>query len=428
MATRLKGMTIALREERFGRLCALADQAFQGIGSIASTALLGRSLALHEFGAMGIAIGAYYFAAGFHRSAIILPYITEHRPAGDREQDRSYHSDWWWLSVAGSVVLAVALVAIAALLPLMSAELRWLVKPLMLGSAITLPLAAAEFGRRWLYKLGRADLAAVASAVFFATLVTGSLLVARWNPTAPSGLAAWFVAGCAATGVALLAGRIRRPHWQASLAALRPHRNFATWLSLNIIPYTVYSTATVVILVGALFGPHAAALFTAARTLTNPAVSITSAIDSIDKPRAARSLAQEGLTGLRRTVGSTRLLIMGMTGAYLAVIAIGAEPILGLVFKQQYVGIESEVRLLCLAFFLFCLNQPSETFLIVLRKSGTLFLTRLATAIVTLIALAIALPYGAPGMAMAIAASQIANLGLLLLAERHSDAPRPVTG
>jgi O-antigen/teichoic acid export membrane protein len=428
MATRLKGMATALRKERFGRLCALADQAFQGVGSLASTALLGRSLALHEFGAMGIAIGAYYFAAGFHRSAVVLPYITEHRPPGDRESDRAYHSDWWWLSVAGSIVLAAALVLIAALLPLVSAELQWLVKPLMLGGVITLPLAAAEFGRRWLYKLGRADLAALASAAFFVTLVAGSLLVARLNPTAPSGLAAWFVAGSAATGVALLAGRLRKPRWQASLTALKPHRGFATWLSLNVIPYTVYSTATVVILVGALFGPHAAALFTAARTLTNPAVSITSAIDSIDKRRAARSLAQDGVPGLKRTVVSTRMLIIALTGVYLAVIAIGAGPILALVFKGQYAGVEPEVRLLCLAFFLFCLNQPSETFLIVLRKSETLFFTRLATAIVTLIALAIALPYGAPGMAMAIAASQIANLALLLLAERRAVALRPMPG
>lgn len=422
MVTRIKELVRALREERFARFCALVDQAFQGVGSIASTALLGRSLPLHEFGAMGIAIGAYYFAAGFHRSAIVLPYITEHRPAADR----IYHSDWWWLSVLGSIVLAAALVLIALVLPFVWSELQWLVKPLMLGSTITLPLVAAEFGRRWLYKLGRADLAAMLSIVFFCILVTGSFLVARLHPTAPSGLAAWFIAGSAAAGVALVTGRPSWPRWARSMAAWRPHRSFATWLSLNIIPYTVYSTATVVILVGALFGPHAAALFTAARTLTNPAVSITSAVDSIDKPRAARSLAQDGMAGLRRTIGSTRVLILGLTGAYLALVAIAAGPLLEIVFKQQYAGIESEVQLLCLAFFLFCLNQPSESFLIVLRQSEALFLTRLLTAIVTLIALAAALPYGAPGMAVAIAVSQSANLGFLFLAERRAVALRTV--
>jgi O-antigen/teichoic acid export membrane protein len=135
------------------------------------------------------------------------------------------------------------------------------------------------------------------------------------HPTAPSGLAVWFIAASAAAGVALITGRPSWPRWSRSLAAWRPHRSFATWLSLNIIPYTVYSTATVVILVGALFGPHAAALFTAARTLTNPAVSITSAVDSIDKPRAVRSLAQEGMIGLRRTIDKTRVLLIGLTGA-----------------------------------------------------------------------------------------------------------------
>jgi O-antigen/teichoic acid export membrane protein len=97
------------------------------------------------------------------------------------------------------------------------------------------------------------------------------------------------------------------------------------------------------------------------------------------------------------------------------------------VFKQQYVGIEAEVRLLCLAFFLFCLNQPSESLLIVLRESEALFLTRLLTALVTLAALAVALPYGPPGMAVAIAASQATNLCFLRLAERRVVALRAAT-
>jgi len=78
------------------------------------------------------------------------------------------------------------------------------------------------------------------------------------------------------------------------------------------------------------------------------------------------------------------------------------------------------VQLLCAAFFLFCLNQPSETLLIVLRASRTMFVTRAATALVTLAALVLAIPHGIPGMAIAIAVSQLANILLLTIAERHA--------
>lgn len=413
---RLRALARKPGHERF---FALADQGLQGVAGLAAFAVFGRALPTHEFGALGIAIGAYFFAVGFHRSAIVLPYLTEHQVFPDAAAEQAYHSDWWWLSVAGSLVVALALAAIAMVLPWVSSELTWLVKPGLLGAIITLPMAAAEFGRRWLYRLGRPEMAALLSLVFFAVLVAGAIGVALVNPTAPSALACWFAGSSAATVVALVVGRIRRPRWRVSLSLFGQHWPFSMWLVMNLVPYTVYSTATVVMLVGGLFGPQAAAVFTAARTLTNPAVSITSAIDSIDKPRAARALAEGGVGGLAASVRSMRWMIVALTGLYLGLVMILAGPLIDLVFSGEYAEAASEVRLLAIAFFLFCLNLPSETFLIVLRRSKTLFLTRLLTAIVTLIALIVALPYGIRGMAVAIAVSQGTNIVFLYLAERR---------
>ncbi len=409
-----------LRDRRLARLFALADQGFQGLGSIVASAILGRSLAPDAFGAVGVAIGAYYFVAGFHRSAITLPYVTEHREPGDAGADRAYHTDWWWLNVAAALALAIALLAIAATVRVALPSQRWLAEPLMLGAAITPPLLAADFVRRWFYKQERAWLAAIVSALFFVALIAGALIAARWRADAAAGAAAWGVAAVVATLPALLVLRPARPAARRAWRMFAPHARFAGWLSLNIFPYTVYSTATVVILIGALLGPGAAAVFTAARTLTNPAVSIVSAIDSIDKPRAAAALANDGAAGLRRAIGGTRRTLIVMTGGYLAVVALFAHPLIALVFHGQYAGVEREVQLLCAAFFLFCLNQPSETLLIVLRASRTMFVTRAATAIVTLAALVLAIPHGVAGMAIAIAVSQLANIVLLGIAERHA--------
>ncbi|MDR6788487.1 O-antigen/teichoic acid export membrane protein [Sphingomonas sp. BE138] len=409
-----------LRDRRLARLFALADQGFQGLGSIVASALLGRYLPPDAFGAVGVAIGAYYFVAGFHRSLITLPYVTEHREWSDAADDRRYHSDWWWLNLAFALALSLALVAIAAGLRIVLPAQAWLAAPLMLGAAITPPLLAADFVRRWFYKQERAWWAAAVSALFFVALVAGAAVAARLRPDAAAGTLAWGMAATLATVFALAMLRPARPAAARAWARFAPHARFAGWLALNIFPYTVYSTATVVILIGALLGPGAAAVFTAARTLTNPAVSIVSAIDSTDKPRAAAALATGGGAGLRRAIGNTRRTLIVLTGGYLALVALFAHPLIALIFHGQYAGVERDVQLLCAAFFLFCLNQPSETLLIVLRASRTMFATRAATALVTLAALIVAIPYGVAGMAVAIALSQLANIMLLGVAERHA--------
>jgi O-antigen/teichoic acid export membrane protein len=164
-------------------------------------------------------------------------------------------------------------------------------------------------------------------------------------------------------------------------------------------------------------------VFTAARTLTNPAVSIVSAVDSVDKPRAARALAIGGMAGLRQAVGRTRLFLVVVTGAYLGLVACAAQPLLDLAFHHRYSGITLEVRVLAAAIFLFCLNQPSETMLIMLRASATMFATRSATAVLTVGLLIAGSGAGVTGMALGIALAQAANLVFLMvgahLAERR---------
>lgn len=400
------------------RIFALADQGFQGLGNLAATAVLGRMLPTQEFAEVGIAVAAYFFVSGFHRSAVVLPYITEHVVFTDARAERTYHSDWWWLSILGGLILSAVLVVVAIVLPLLIPELGWLSWPLLLGGAITGPMTSAEFGRRWLYRRERADLAALLSLVFFLVVIGAAAVAGNLRATSGSAMFAWFAASTVATIVPLWSSGLRRPSLSRSLDVLRPHRHFAIWLSLNMFPYNVYSTATIVMFVGALFGPTAAAIFTAARTLTNPAVSITSAVDSLDKPRAVRALAEGGLAGLQHSISRTRRLILGITGLYLAVVALLAGPLITLVFGGQYDGAAGEVRLLALAFFLFCMNLPSETLLIVLRKSRTLLVTRLLTALITAGVLILALDHGARGMALAIATSQLANLLFLTIAER----------
>ena len=210
--------------------------------------------------------------------------------------------------------------------------------------------------------------------------------------------------------------RLQRPGLARIIA---DHRAEARWLAWANLPYAVYGSATIVVLIGAIIGPVAAGVFTAARTLTNPAMSIVSAIDSTDKPRATRALAEHGAAGLNDAIARTRKLIAIATGLYLATVAIWAGPITEFAFRGQYADVTTDVRLLAFAFFLAGLNQPSETRLIVLKAGQTLLQVRTISAIFALSVLLLSARWGVAGMAAAVATVQAFNLLLLSAAERR---------
>ena len=409
------------RSGNLARIYSVGDQGAQGVANLLAIAALGRVLPSSQFGAIGMAIGIHYFVAGFHRSAVVLPYITEQEGAAGAAAGRRYHSDWWWFGLIAALALSAALVALALLFDVLQVRipvLSWGIAPLLQGAMITLPLLSADQARRWLYKIGRADLVALVSLGSAGVLVITAISVPLIHAGALNGALPWVASGVFGTMATLLVLRPTAPSLARSLDCFKRHRSFATWLALTNIPYAFYSSATVVILIGIFDGPLAAAVFTAGRTITNPAVSFVSAIDSIDKPRAAHALATHGMTGLRHAVRHTRLLLLAVTGLYLATVACFAQPLLDFAFHHRYSGITQEVRLLAAAFFLFCLNQPSETLLIVLRASRTMFVTRLATAALTLLLLYAGSSHGVAGMAIGMAVAQAGNLLFLLVAER----------
>lgn len=423
----LPGRILAPLERRIGplamaRLYSVVDQGASGLANIIALAILGRALPVAQFGAIGVMIGLHYFVAGFHRSAIVLPFLTIHhdQPAGAAA--RAERSAWWWIALAGALALSAALAISAATLLALAGRLpsaNWLIQPLLLASLVTPAMLAAEFTRRWLFQIERADLVAIIALVYFCLLVGGAILAAHVSPDATAGACAWAAASLGAAIPALFILRPMPIQKQDVSRIVREHRGEAGWLAWANLPYAVYGSATIVVLIGMIIGPVAAGVFTAARTLTNPAMSMVSAIDSTDKPRAARALATCGLSGLHHAVTRTRWLIALATGAYLGAVAIWADPLTRLAFHGQYPDITTEVRLLALAFFLAGLNQPSETRLIVLRAGRALLAVRMIIALVALAALLLAAPLGVAGMAAAVAAIQALNLALLHAAERR---------
>ncbi|QJU57270.1 hypothetical protein HL653_05190 [Sphingomonas sp. AP4-R1] len=405
---------------RAARLYAVADQGSSGVANIIAFALLGRSLPVGQFGAIGMMIGLHYFIAGFHRSAVVLPFTTDHRADGGGDGAHKEDTGWWWLGFALAILLSIAIALAGLVVGAVGRTLpswRWLADPLLLTGLISPAMLVWEFARRWLYKIERADIVSVCSLAYFVMLGLVSWLVSRHAPSAYAGALGWVAASLAALALALPTLRPGLFDRAAATRLIRENRAEAGWLAATNLPYSVYSSASIVVLIGLLVGSVAAAVFSAARTLTNPAISLVSAIDSIDKPRAARAFARDGMPGLRSVVQRSRLSIALATGLYLGLVALFAGPLIAFVFKGQYAGLEREVRLLALGFFLFGLNLPSETMLIVLRAGRAMLTVRTITAVATIAALAIGSAHGVSGMAIAFAITQAANFVLLRFIE-----------
>lgn len=401
------------------RLASFADQGFQGLGNIIAAALFAHALSREDFAAMGVAIGIYYFLAGLHRAAMVLQFIVSTaRPGGLEVEDRRA---WFWLNAA--VVLAMSLLTALIALGLHlvagvgSPQARLFGDAMMLTAVMTPLMLIAEFGRRLLYQSHLTASAALASLAQFIAIVGAALMAQRLHGGLNFAAMGWAIGGAAATLVSVLAQWPGRPTgWRRATDQWLDNPRFVFWQTLNHVPYTIANSSLVVV-VGAFGGAAAAAAFNVARTLANPAIAVVSAVDALDKPRAARALAHGGLSSMLHSIRKTRRLLLMLTGGYLLAVIVLAPWIVPAAFGPNYHSAILTVRILAGAFFIICLNQPSESLLIVLGESRLMFATRALAAVVTVAGLALAAPYGPSGAAIAVAVAQVVNLAGLVGAE-----------
>ena len=405
------GARIALVKDR---LASFADQGVQGVANIAITAILARGLGHAQFASIGVMLGLYYFVAGFHRANVVLPFIVS-APV-DQKRGRSLQ-EWWRINLLWVFMITLMLALVADIAPLVVGQGGdWAVRALEFAAVTTAPLLLAEFGRRWLYQAHMPVTVAVTS-VIYAVVGVGLALVSFKVKSGWIGVAAWSAAGLASFAAARFALPPGHASWRAAALRWFEHSRFGAWQSVSHIPFAVYNPS-VVVLIGLFGGVPAAAAYTATRTLFSPALSLVNAVDSLDKPRAARALASHGVDGLNDSIRRTRRLLTLLTGAYLGLIVLFPDVVLHLAFGHAYDGRGLEVRVLAGAFFLMCLNQPSETLLIVLREGGLMVVIRVMTAIVAIAGLWWGNRVGGViGSAVALTAIQAFNLVILRIGE-----------
>ncbi len=361
------------------RLASFVDQGVQGVANIVITAILARGLGHAQFASIGVMLGVYYFVVGFHRANVVLPFIVS---APMDERNGRTLDEWWRINLLWVFLITLVLALVADLLPLAAPESDWAIHALEFATVATPPLLLAEFGRRWLYQAHR-PVTVAATSVLYAMVGAGVALVSFKVKSGWMGVAAWSAAGLASFAAARFALPPGPATWRGAVERWFEHARFGAWQSASHIPFAVYNPS-VVVLIGLFGGAPAAAAFTATRTLCSPALSVVTAVDSLDKPRAARAFASAGVDGLNESIRKTRRLLTILTGGYLGLIVLFPDTVLRLAFGHAYEGRGLEVRILAGAVFLMCLNQPSETLLIVLRKGGLMVIIRMITAIVAI--------------------------------------------
>ena len=398
------------------RAASFAEQGLQGAANVLVNVILARNLPQQGFATIGIMLGVHWFVLGMHRTAVVLPFVLDaSRTDNDGVQTEQR---WWWLNLlsVGVVAIGLALTTLIAFSVATSPGDAWFRNGIALTVLVTPALLLFEFGRRILYQRGLPATAALASFVYLLINLFSAILLMRYSATAESGAIAWIVAGLGAALVTILAVPPGAPRFAEGIRIWWSNREFAFWQALTNLPYAVYNSSVGVV-VGIFGGATAVAAFTAARTLTNPALSMVTAVDSLDKPRAARALAADGLPGLQRSIGHTRRLLVLITGIYLGLIIVFAGPILQLAFGNIYSDQVNEICVLAMAFFVICMNQPSETFLIVLRASKLLLATRIVAAVFAVVSLAVGSSHGLMGSCIALLATHVVNLANLRIVE-----------
>lgn len=405
---------------RRDRLVAISDQALVGLANFGALAAFARLLPRDDFAAIGVAVAIHFLIFGFHRAAIVMPYILSAKD----EPDPVPRSAWAWLAMRVSLMVALLLFATATGLALAGASV-FAAKCALYAALQSPALLLQEFAKRWLYQHQRVGSVLISSVAGFVLTAAGIGLL--FIIGAPPMLAS-AILGVSALVVALIAFLLCRPSrdgWLVRTATLiGRRREFTLWQSLAHIPYILYNNGYPLLL-ALLTGPAATAGYTALRALLSPAVSLISAVDSTDKLRAIAAFHEDGPHGAKRSADRTRRLLLALNGPFLLAAAIFASPYQQFVLGPAYHH-PAEMAVLAAYCLLLSVNQPFETFLVVQEKARILMFSRCLSAALAIGGLLLLAPaLGLLGAAIALLVAQACNLAALWwLSQQQLRVPR----
>lgn len=340
-----------------------------------------RSLPKENWGELSMALAALLVIQGFQRAFVTLPMST----SGDSPMSFMREALPFWCRAQVAIILLTIPLIILAYGIAVPYGAAWVVRCIEITAILMVPMYYLEFARRVVI-LGVSMQRLVGMAVIYScVLAIGALGIWFWNLEASTTAFVFTIisgalCSCCYARISL-APRALIQHsatWNA-----RKLWHFGKWGAGSSIAYSGYNFAVQAIL-AIMIGPTAVAVFAATRNLAQPINVVVQAMDSVDKPRAARAYHHQGLQGLWLVTKRSWTWLLAIAIPYFVLVGYFAEDVLALAYGDKYSKASPELLLWFLVLLFMILVQPVESALYVLRKPKWMFFGRLAAALLVL--------------------------------------------
>jgi O-antigen/teichoic acid export membrane protein len=360
------------------RVAVLIDQGLVSGANFLVFLYCARLLSPEQWGEFGFAYATVLFCQGFQRAMVTIPMIAFSPSARDWKVTASA-----WASINSRLMVITTVIGAVAVVLANLIGVTWLASSAHVATLLTIPMFGMEFARRAVIQ--EENFGKLVGMAAGYTLGVGCV-VAGW-PTAWD--IQWIPVLAVMAGALFSMLAFGFGNWNMLFGRYSPtlslveHKRFSFWATLSHLGFSGYNFG-VQSLLGALAGPAALGVFHACRTLLQPVSILIGAMDSIDKPRAARAYAETGRAGLFKKLKNAFIALACLAGSYIVFVLITNTWLLNLAYGQRYHGQESVVALWCLVSAFTAIAQPVESGLYVIHRTRELFYSRLMASALSL--------------------------------------------
>jgi O-antigen/teichoic acid export membrane protein len=364
------------------RLFAMCEQAIVSVSNFVFTVLLSRYLPVMDFGFYSIGFTIFVILQGFQRAVISIPISILYGRGG---LETISYKVWGLLNrvMTFSVILVGVLVGLFSyFFDLDDAVWKGAVSAVLVYAG----MASYEFNRRVLIQKKLIHkLLPVALVYCLACFAFVLFFVSRWNNFFVAVLSLFAASGLAALYSEILFRKnticdsvSKKGDLKILFAGVI---KYARWGAASHVVFSAYN-GFVPLALGFLVGPSATALMHVTKNLMQPVQTLITAIDSVDKPRAASAFDKNGCLGLVKALRSTLVFLLVLGGGYILIVSYFGSDLMSALYGARYADAGELIVLWGVVFLLIIITQPIESGLYVGRVPHYLFLGRVVSAVV----------------------------------------------
>lgn len=362
----------------------IADQALISATNFTTMVLLARGLGPAAFGAFAVAYTVLLSTNSFQAALITQP----HNVLGATRQGHHYVAYTTAVAI-GQIGLALGIAVVVAIGAAVAFLAGWSsAAPLL---AVLAPVIVVwqfqEFVRRVLYTKTDTLGALTNDLISYGGQLLGVAVI--WRLGLLTEVSVLAVLGGTSALASIVGLAQLRPHvaWAVNgdrlRAAIAEHWRFGKWLvGSNIVSWT--SGQAYPVLIAGLVSVTATGIMRAVSTVMGPGNIVVNALETLLTPRAAKVYARDGGPAFRTFIRRAAIGVTCIMAGYALVVAIFAEPILRILYGDQYSGYGWLLALVALHYVLISTRTVASIGLRSMGHTSPIFRAYLCSAAVTL--------------------------------------------